>query len=209
VKRLAVASGVRRLVLLGGRGEEGARRADEAVQQSGAEWTIVRSSFYAQNFSEAFLADAVRDGVIAFPGGDVGEPFIDDDDLADVATAALTDDRHAGRVYEVTGPRLLSFADVADEIAKATGDHVEYVPLSSGEFAAALESEGLPHDLAHGLTEVFATVLDGRNAHLTDDVERVLGRQPRDFRDYARDTAAAGVWTPTRATAATATSGGR
>jgi uncharacterized protein YbjT (DUF2867 family) len=194
--QLAVANGVRRLVLLGGRGEDGTGRAYDAVQRSGVEWTIVQSSFYAQDFSEAFLVDAVRGGVIPFLGGDVGEPFIDADDVADVAVAALTDDRHAGRVYEVTGPRLLSFADAAGEIAKATGHHVEYVPLTSGEFAAAMESDGLSHELAHGLTDVFAHVLDGRNAHLTDIVQHVLGRQPRDFRDYAQETADTGIWTP-------------
>ena len=192
---LAVASGIRRIVLLSGRGEEGARRAEDAVQRSGAEWTIVQSSFYAQNFSETFLLDSVLDGVIAFPGGDVGEPFIDADDVADVAAVALTDDRHAGQVYEVTGPRLLTFADVAGEIAKATGRHIEYMPISSDEFAAALEGEGIPLDLVHGLTALFASVLDGRNAHLDNGVQRVLGRRSRDFHDYARDTAATGIWT--------------
>ena len=119
--RLAVDRGVRRLVLLSGRNEEGAQRAEQAVQRSGAEWTIVRSSIFSQNFSEGFLLESVLGGELAFPAGNVAEPFVDTDDIADIAVAALTEDRHVGQLYEVTGPRLMTFADAADDIAAATG----------------------------------------------------------------------------------------
>jgi uncharacterized protein YbjT (DUF2867 family) len=102
--------GVRRLVLLSGRGEPGAQRAEQALQASGADWTILRSSWFAQNFSENFLLEPIRAGEVALPVGDVREPFIDIDDIADVAVAALLDEQHAGQVYELTGPRLLTFA---------------------------------------------------------------------------------------------------
>jgi uncharacterized protein YbjT (DUF2867 family) len=193
---LAVSKAVRRLVLLSGRGEDGALAAEEAVQRSGAEWTVVRSSFFDQNFSEAFLLEPLIDGEVAFPAGDTAEPFIDADDVADVAVAALTDGRHAGQVYEVTGPRLLTFAEAVAEIAAATGRGVRYVPISAEAFATAMRAEGLPDDVVAEYTELFTTVLDGRNAHLSDGVQRALGREPRDFRDYAQRTAAAGVWDP-------------
>ena len=192
--RTAVASGARRLVLLSGRGEEEAEVSERAVQDSGADWTILRASWFAQNFSEHFLLEPVLGGVIALPAGDVAEPFVDVDDIADVAVAALTEDRHAGQLYELTGPRLLTFADAADEIAEATDRDIQYVSVSPAHYAATAIQHGVPAEEAEPLAEVFTRVLDGRNAHVTDGVRRALGREPRDFTDNARDTAATGVW---------------
>ena len=192
--RLAVESGVSRLVLLSGRGEEGAEAGERAVRDSGAEWTIVRASWFAQNFSENFFLDAVLRGEIALPAGSVAEPFVDVDDIADIVVAALTEDGHAGQLYEVTGPRLLTFSDVAAEIGAAAGRSVTFQPVSAEEFAAGLVAEGFPAEDAGALADLFAEVLDGRNAHLTDGVQRALGRPPRDFAAYAQDAAATGVW---------------
>jgi uncharacterized protein YbjT (DUF2867 family) len=192
---LAVATGVRRLVLLSGRGEEGARRGEQALQQSGADWTIVRSAFMAQNFNESFFLEPLRAGEVAFPAGeDLAEPFIDADDIADVAVAALTQDGHVGQLYEVTGPRLLGWAQAVAEIATAVGHPIRYLPVSLEDYAALLIENQVPADYVKMLTDVFTEVLDGRNAHLADGVQRALGRPPRDFADYARAAAATGVW---------------
>ncbi|MFB6807045.1 NAD(P)H-binding protein [Streptomyces sp. NPDC056387] len=186
----AVAAGARRLVLLSGRGEEAAQRAEEALKASGADWTVVRASWFAQNFDEGFFLESVRAGEIALPTADAVEAFVDTDDVADVAVAALTDDRHIGRTYELSGPRLISFTDVAAELSKATGRAITYVPVSNEEYRAVLRENGLPKEFA----DLFALILDGRNAHLVHGVEEALGRGPRDFADYAREAAATGVW---------------
>ena len=191
---VAVASGVRRIVLLSGRGEDGARLAEQAVEATGAEWTIVRSSWFCQNFSESFLVESVLGGEVMFPADDVGEPFIDTGDIADVAVAALTEEGHSEQVYEVTGPRLLTFAEAVAEIAKATGREIRYVRVSAETYETALLDQGLPVSLVTPLVDLITTVLDGRNARLGDGVQRALGRAPRDFSDYARETAASGVW---------------
>jgi len=191
---VAVASGVRRMVLLSGRGEDGARLAEQAVEATGAEWTIVRSSWFCQNFSENFLVESVLGGEVTFPAGDVGEPFIDTGDIADVAVAALTEEGHSEQVYEVTGPRLLTFAEAVAEIAKATGREIRYVRVSAETYETALLDQGLPVSLVTPLVDLITTVLDGRNARLGDGVQRALGRAPRDFSEYARETAASGVW---------------
>jgi uncharacterized protein YbjT (DUF2867 family) len=199
---LAVESGVPRLVLLAGRGEPEAEQAEHAVRESGADLTIVRSTWFAQNFSEDYWVEGIRGGELALPAGDVPEPFVDADDIADVAVAALTDDRHIGEVYELTGPRLLSFADAVDEIAEAVGRDIHYVPISLDDFAAAAAAQDAPAEIIELLTRLFGEVLDGRNAHLTDGVQRALGREPRDFSEYARDAAATGVWNPAATRAA-------
>ena len=194
VTDLAAKSGVKRLVLLSGRGEEEAQRAEQVVQESGLEWIILRCSWFSQNFSENFLVEGVQNGEVVLPVSRVGEPFIDADDIADAAVAALSQDGHAGQLYELTGPRLLTFAEAIEEISKATGRSIRYTEVSAEDYAAALANQGIPDDFAWLVNYLFTTVLDGRNAYLTDGVQRALGRQPRDFRDYAQEAAATGVW---------------
>lgn len=192
---LAVQAGASRLVLLSGRGETEAQQAERVVQQSGIpEWTIVRCSWFDQNFSEGYLLDPVLAGEVALPVGDVGEPFVDVDDIADVAVAALTHAGHAGRVYEVTGPRLLTFAQATGEIATATGRGISFVPVSMDDYEAAAAAFAVSGEELLLLRYLFTEVLDGRNASLGDGVQRALGRAPRDFREYARDVAASGAW---------------
>ena len=192
--RAAADAGVTRLVLLSGRGEPEAEPAEQGVRDAGVEWTILRCSWFMQNFSEHFLLEPVLEGVIALPADGVAEPFLDIDDLADVAVAALTQSGHAGRVYELTGPRLLTFADVAAELSAAIGREVRYLPVTPEEYAAGAAAAGIPADEIEPLTDLFVRVLDGHNAHLSGDVERVLGHPARDFTNYARAAAAAGAW---------------
>jgi uncharacterized protein YbjT (DUF2867 family) len=194
--RQAVAAGARRVVLLSGRGEEEAEHAEELVKASGADWTIVRCAVFAQNFDEGVLVESVQAGALAMPAGDVAEPFLDVEDIADVVTAALTDDRHIGQLYELTGPRLLTFHEAMAEVSEALGRPVQYVPVSSEEFLAELRGAGMPEDEAVGLTELFAAIFDGRNQSLADGMQRALGRPPRDFAEYARRAAATGAWDP-------------
>ena len=190
----AVEHGVRRLVLLSGRGEEEAQRCELIIQRADIEWTVVRASWFCQNFSEGAFLDMVLAGEVALPAGEVGEPFVDVEDIADVAVAALTEDGHGGQIYELTGPRLLTFAEAVDEIACAAGRGIRYVRIPPEAFAAGVAEAGLPEDIAWLLDYLFTTVLDGRNAQVSDGVRRALGREPGDFAEYARRTAATGVW---------------
>ena len=194
--RLAVKNGVRRLVLLSGRGEGGALLGEQAVQASGAEWTILRSTWFSQNFSEGAFLEQVRSGEVALPAGAVREPFVDADDIADVALAALTGEGHAGQVYELTGPRLLTFAEAIAEIARAARRDIRYVQITVEEYQSLLARYQVPADFVSLITYLFTEVLDGRNARLADGVQRALGRQPRDFAEYARATASTGGWNP-------------
>jgi uncharacterized protein YbjT (DUF2867 family) len=195
--RLAAQGGVHRLVLLSGRGEAEAQRCENIVRNSGVEWTLLRASWFAQNFSEAHFLEPVLAGELPFPVDDIGEPFVDADDIADVAAAALTEDGHAGQLYELTGPRLLRFADAVAEIATASGRPIRFTRVTMPAYVAALEAAQLPPDTVRLIRYLFTEVLDGRNASVQDGVFRALGRRAREFADYARATAATGVWTPT------------
>ena len=194
---LAKERGVKRLVLLSGRGEEEAQACERIVQDSGLEWTIVRASWFNQNFSEGAFIDMVLSGAITLPAGQQVEPFVDVDDIADVAVAAFTQDHHVGQIYEVTGPRLMTIADIAADLSRATGREINYVDVPHDAFVDEVAGSGAPKDVVWMLDYLFSTVLDGRNAHVTDGVQRALGRPPKDFMDYARDVASTGVWSVT------------
>ncbi|MFT4438870.1 NmrA family transcriptional regulator [Caballeronia sp. 15715] len=191
---LAVSSGVRRLVLLSGRGEPEAQRCEDLVRNAGVDWTLLRASWFAQNFSEAHFLEPIRDGELALPVGNIGEPFVDADDIADVAIAALTQNGHAGQLYELTGPRLVTFAEAVAEIARTFGRSIRFTRLSMTEYTEALVEAGLPAQTVELIHYLFTDVLDGRNASVEDGVIRALGRPPRDFSAYVRETAATGIW---------------
>jgi uncharacterized protein YbjT (DUF2867 family) len=173
----------RKLVLLSGRGEPEAQLAESLVREASPDATIVRCAWFAQNFSEAFLAESIAAGTLYFPATGVREPFVDAEDVADVAVAALTQPGHDGRLYELTGPRLLTFADAVQAIAHATGRSIGYVPVSVPEFTHAMNGE--PKDVVELVRYLVTEVLDGRNERLANGVREALGREPRDFAEYA------------------------
>lgn len=191
---LAYREGVRRMVLLSGRGEPAAQKAEQVLADTGLKWAVVRASWFAQNFSEGYLLDPIREGHLALPVGEVGEPFIDVDDLADVAVAALTRTDLLGRVLEVTGPELLTFAEAVEAISAASGRAVSFERIGLQQFSDGMAEVGVPSDVVELLTYLFAEVLDGRNQSVTGVVEEVLERPARDFTTFAAEAARTGVW---------------
>ncbi|MCF2526594.1 NmrA family transcriptional regulator [Yinghuangia soli] len=194
VARLAVDAGVERLVLLSARNQAEAQRAEAAVTALPVAWTIVAPASFHQNFDEGVFRAPLLTGELALPAGDNADPFIDADDIADVITAALTEPGHAGKRYELTGPRLWTFAEAVAEIARATGRDLRYTPVTRTEFADTLTAEGTPRAVADPLATLITDYFDGRNSTLTDHVEHVLGRKPRDFADWVAETAPTGIW---------------
>ncbi|AOR36483.1 NmrA family transcriptional regulator [Streptomyces fodineus] len=197
----AVGAGVRRLVLLSAYGVGEAddshplKVAEHAVRGSGADWTILRPDWFSQNFSEGPWLQGIRTGTLSLPTGDGRTPFVDAEDIAEVAASALTEDRHSGRTYQLTGPRAIGFGEAAGLIGRATGRTVRHVDVDPDEFTERQLSLGVPSDVARLLTGLLVAVRSGRGAVVGDGVERALGRPPRSFEDYVTETAAAGHWT--------------
>ncbi|WP_051049640.1 SDR family oxidoreductase [Nocardiopsis ganjiahuensis] len=203
----AVAAGLDRIVLLSGRGIDDPDyvdelvlsgntlvAAEEAVRDSGLEWTVLRPGWFSQNFDEGFLADLVRSGEVRLPTGDGAVSFTDAEDIAEVVAAALTEPGHHGRTYELSGPRALTVAEALAEISSATGRTVRYVPLSTEEFVAELADQGVAEEEARALASMLSPIPRGKDEHLSDGVQRALGREPRDFAAFAADAAGAGAW---------------
>jgi len=200
----AEASGVRRLVLLSGHGADtwgdssfglDMRSAEDAVRGSALEWTVLRPSNFNQNFDEDLFHAPLVAGELALPAGTVPEPFIDLEDVADVAAAVLSEPgRHAGRIYELTGPRGLTFAEAVELISRASGLPIAYKQVSPAEYTAAMVEEGWDEDDARHVAEMFVLMERGEIAETSDGVATVLGRAPRTFEDYVVRAAAAGAW---------------
>ncbi len=192
--KLARENGLEHIVLLSGRGEEGAQRAEKILQESGISWTILRCSWFCQNFSESFMLEGVLTGELVLPEADTLEPFVDADDIADVAVAALTEPGHQNRLYELTGPRAINFAQCAEEISEALGRPVTYTPVPVNAYIAAMDEQGQPKELQWLIRELFTVVFDGRNSQVKNGVERALGRPATDFKTYVQKTLASGAW---------------
>lgn len=194
--QIAAEAGLEHIVLLSGRGEEGAERAEQILKASGISWNIVRASWFAQNFSESFMLEGILAGELVLPADDTVEPFIDVDDIADVVLAALTQPGMRNKLFEVTGPRAMTFAQCVAEISEATGYPVKYSPVPIDTYIDALKEQGAPEDLQWLLRELFTVVFDGRNSNVMSGVEEALGRPATDFKTYVQKTIDSGVWNP-------------
>ena len=191
---LAVELGLEQLVLLSGRGEDGARRAEIALEQCGIDWNVVRASWFMQNFSENFMIEGILNGELMLPAGDMVEPFVDVDDIAEVAVAALTRPELRNRVFEVSGPRAMTFAECVAAISEATGYPVKYTQIPLESFIDGMRGQGAAEPLLWLMHELFTVVFDGRNSSPTPGVEEALGRPATDFSDYLRKVMATGAW---------------
>ncbi|MEU0490435.1 NmrA family transcriptional regulator [Nocardiopsis sp. NPDC006139] len=185
----AARAGVRRMALLSGRGEKGAREAEDMVRAAFPGTTVLRCSVFAQDFSESFFLPPLLEGALPLPVPDVPEPFVDLDDVALVAARSLAGDGHGGATYELTGPEAVTFAEAVRVVGEVSGRDVRFLEVPPEEFVAAMAAAGAPEELAHGLVGLLEEILDGRNAEPADGVERALGRPATPFADYARKAA--------------------
>ena len=190
--------GLKKVVLLSGKGESEAELCEQIIMQSGLDYTIVRASWFMQNFSESFFLDPILAGHVALPQAEAKVPYVHADDIAAVVVESLLNDMHNGRIYELTGSRTLTFPEVMDAISKASGRKINFTPTSLEEYIQALEKYGVPEDYVWLINYLFSNVLaaPGNNA-VTTDIETVLGRKPIDFQKYAEEAAKTGVWNQT------------
>ncbi|AEV31297.1 putative nucleoside-diphosphate sugar epimerase [Owenweeksia hongkongensis DSM 17368] len=188
-------SDVKKVVLLSGKGEKEAELCEQVIIHSGIDYSIVRASWFMQNFSESFFLDSIVAGHVALPNADAKVPYVSTDDIAEVATEVLLDDQQNGQIYELTGPRLLTFSEVVQEISIATGRDIQFTPISLPAYSDIMRELQVPEDFIWLINYLFTEVLGAQgNDVVTSDVEKVLGRKPVDFSDFVRETAKTGVW---------------
>lgn len=188
---------IKKLVLLSGKGEREAELCEQVVIHSGIDYTIVRASWFNQNFSESFFLEPILEGFVALPQAEEKVPYVDTDDIADVAVATLLNDIHNGKIYQLTGARSFTFKEVIEEISDATGRNIAFTSIALSAYTKVMEQEGVPADFIWLVEYLFSEVLGNpNNSEITNDIEKVLGRKPKDFSEYVKETAETGVWTP-------------
>ena len=182
-------------MLLSGKGEREAELCEQVVIHSGLDYTIVRASWFNQNFSESFFLEPIIEGFVALPQAEAKVPYVDTDDIADVAIEALLDDKHNGKIYQLTGPRLLTFREVIQEISEATEREIAFTPITLVAYTNAMKQQGVPVGFIWLVDYLFSEVLvNPSNSEITNDIENILGRKPKDFSEYVKETAATGIW---------------
>lgn len=194
----AVKAGIKKLVLLSGKGEKEAELCEQAIMKSGIDWTIVRASWFNQNFSESFFLEPILAGHVALPKNDALVPYVDADDIAEVVVASLLDKTHNNKVYELTGPRQLTFEQVTKEISIASGRDIQFDSISMEKYTESMRELQVPNDFIWLVNYLFTEVLTEENSVITNDIEKVLGRKAKDFSEYAREAAATGIWNPVK-----------
>ncbi len=191
----AIKSNVKKLVLLSGKGEREAELCEQVVIHSGLDYTIVRASWFNQNFSESFFLAPIIEGFVALPQAEVKVPYVDTDDIADVAVEALLQDKHNGKIYQLTGPKALTFREAIAEISEATQRDIAFTPIALSAYTKVMKEQGVPADFVWLIEYLFTEVLGNPSTtEITNDIENVLGRKPKEFKHYVEDTALTGVW---------------
>lgn len=195
---IARAKGVSKLVLLSGKGEVEAERCETVVMDSGIDYTIVRANWFSQNFSENFLLQPVLEGVMALPMGDMKVPYVDTGDIADVVVESLLHEEHNEKIYQLTGDETFTFQEVCQLISKETGRDIQFVDVSLQQYVEVMKTMDLPKIYVWLIEYLFSHVLTNpENERITQDVEQILKRKPRSFRNYVQETAESGIWNPT------------
>ncbi|KZC99663.1 MULTISPECIES: NAD(P)H-binding protein [unclassified Thalassospira] len=194
----ALMHGAKRIVMLSGRGEEAAHRAEDALRHSGADATVLRANWFFQNFNEDLFLPYIQQGTLALPAGDTPEPFVDANDIAECAVACLLDNSHIGKTYELSGPSAVTFADVTEMISSVANHPVNFVAITVDDLDAGLEADGMPDEVRDLIRYLFSEVLDGRNSQPTSDVYEILGRQPNSLRNFVEEAAKTGIWDVTK-----------
>ncbi len=188
-------TGVEKLVLLSGKGEREAERCEQVVANSGLDYTLVRASWFNQNFSESFFLEPVKSGLVATPMPDAEVPFVDADDIAEVAVQALISHDLNGQTVAVTGPELYTMSEVVKIIAEASGRNILYIPVTLDQYTSEMRSAGLPDSYIWLFEYLFKEVLTNpSNQEISNDVERVLGRKAKSFKQFAKEAAQTGIW---------------
>ena len=170
------------------------RPVEKAIESSGLAWTFLRPNSFIQN-TVTFMARTIRtEGAFYSASGQARITHVDVRDIAGVAVTALTAPGHDGKIYTLTGPEALTYDDMAEELSNALGRNVRHISLPAAELKAGMLAEGMPEAIADRMLDLERYFREGHASDVTDDVSRVTGREPRRFANYARETAATGVW---------------
>jgi len=195
--QVAKAAGVEHLVKLSSMDMEqglaiGAwhERGEAAIRASGIPFAFVQPTGFMSNLL-AWAPSIKAEGVVRASTGDGRRAFIHSDDIAAVATKALTRREYDGESIPITGPEALSFAEVTARLGSAIGKPLAFQPISDEEARQRYAAGGASSLETEAHVSLWRAIREGRLANITDDVERILGRKPIAMDQWAMENAAA------------------
>ena len=170
------------------------REVEKAIEASGLDWTFLRSNSFMQN-TVTFMSPTIRAQSAFYTAAEHAKiSHVDVRDIAAVAVKALTEPGHEGKVYAVNGPEAFTYDEMAAELSKALGHHISHINIPPADLKSAMLAEGMPEVLTDRLLDLERYYREGMAAADTNDIKQVTGRDPTRFADFARETAATGVW---------------
>ncbi len=191
----ALKAGLEKVVLLSGKGEKEAEACEEIVANSGLNYTLVRASWFNQNFSESFFLDPILAGHVALPMAEAEIPFVDADDIAEAVVKVLLDDSYNNKTFTITGPRNLTFREAIQEISNQSKRNIKFQEITLDDYTKSIKEAGVPGDYIWLIGYLFKEVLgNAENQTVSNDIEKVLGRKALDFSEFAKRTAQTGIW---------------
>jgi uncharacterized protein YbjT (DUF2867 family) len=193
--KIAIKERLKKVVLLSGKGEKEAEACEKIIANSGLNYTLVRASWFNQNFSESFFLEPILAGHVALPLAKAEVPFVDADDIADVVTKVMLDDSYNGKTITVTGPRKLTFKEAIEEIAKGSNREIIFQPISLEAYIEGMKAAGVPSDYVWLFGYLFKEVLGNpENQVISNDIEKVLGRKAIDFKEFVKTNSETRIW---------------
>ncbi|OAQ39801.1 hypothetical protein A5893_09500 [Pedobacter psychrophilus] len=156
---------------------------EEKLKADGFDYTILKPSFFSQNFKNYEWENITQRGITYVTAGEGKVGFIDVDDIGLVASTVLTSTGHSKKIYELTGPELLSYQDAATLLSEVTGKQIVYPNPSIEEYTKALKAAGAPDFIAPYMTSVYSLISDHKVNFLTNNVETITGKKPSLLRD--------------------------
>jgi uncharacterized protein YbjT (DUF2867 family) len=159
--------------------------AEREIRASGIGCTMLRPTFFMDNFIRYYGVDPHKDSQVYLPNGDGKAAWVDPADVGEVVAKVLCTDSYAGSVIDLTGPELLSTAEALSVLSSVLGHRHTYVDVSEQAAREAMEKTGMPAWLADAFLELNALIRQGHAAALTSGVQQVLGRPPRSMREWA------------------------
>lgn len=170
------------------------RPVEKAIESSGLTWTFLRPNSFMQNVV-TYMGETIKaEAAFYSASGEAKISHVDVRDIAAVAVKALTEPTHAGKAYTLTGPEALTYDEIANELSKVLGRPISHISLPPSDLKQGMLAEGMPEEITDRMLDLERHYREDQASRITNDINQVTGREPRQFAEFVRETSATGVW---------------
>jgi uncharacterized protein YbjT (DUF2867 family) len=163
--------------------------AEREVRLSGIPWTMLRPTFFMQNFINYYGVHPNKDCEVRLPHGRGKASWVDARDVGEAAARVLSGEGNEGKTFDLTGPEALTTEEVLAILSEVFGHKYTYVDVPEEEARKAMEDMKMPLWLVDGFMELHSLIRNGHAATLANGVQTILGREPRSVKEWAKSLA--------------------